>query len=105
MRYVVIPSAEPAYLVEGDPDLKTLQKLVGGYVETYPLIAPWGTAVMWLNEDGKRLGLPRNASATVLLVLAPGLAGDHVVGTAVLTGPADEEGEVTDLPEGWAKRF
>ena len=48
----------------GNPhaSLKSMQALVGGYIESYPLTQD-GTLVAILNEDGRGLGLARNQCA------------------------------------------
>lgn len=54
---IVEPNGEPE-LVELNPDLKTLQQLVGGlYQEVYPFD---DTVVLLCNELGKKIQLPRN---------------------------------------------
>lgn len=71
--------------------LAELQAIVGGYIEA--LRAPDGR-LMFVNEDGKRMHLPRNSAATVLM--RPRLLfGDCIVGDAVLCTPleAGEEPE------------
>ena len=59
--------------------LAELQAIVGGYLEA--LRAPDGR-IVFLNEDGKRLQLPINYSATWLL--RHQIGGDHIVGDVVL---------------------
>lgn len=70
--------------------LAELQALVGGYIEA--LRAPDGR-IAFLNEDGKRLELPINGSATWLFRLQ--LPGDYIVGDVVLC-TAIEAGEGDD---------
>jgi hypothetical protein len=68
--------------------LAELQALVGGYIEA--LRAPGGHW-LFINEDGKRLDLPVNRLASILLRhrLRP---DDYIVGDAVLCSP-EEAGE------------
>jgi aspartate oxidase len=56
--------------------LTTLQKAVGGYIET---VAVQGddSLILLVNEDGRRLNLPYNPQASEL-------AQRHIVGNAVL---------------------
>lgn len=64
-----------------EPPLRDLQKLVGGYIEMVPhsFKLKGKPAILFVNEDGLRLQLPRNEQATVLC------EGFHtIVGTAVL---------------------
>lgn len=85
-------------------DLKQMQRLVGGWLESLDLTT--GVAI-YFNEEGKRAGLPDNPLANRLVFAAnPGLLhGDSIVGDAVLVGigvdPEEpERGEVcVDLPE------
>jgi hypothetical protein len=71
--------------------LRELQAFVGGYIEV--LRTPDGRW-MFLNEDGKRLDLPPNHDATVMVrhLLMP---GDVIVGDVILCTPleAGETGE------------
>lgn len=81
-------------------DLADFQRIVGGYVETVTL--PDIDTVIWLNEDGKLLGLPANRVATLLAKDAGLMPGDVIVGDVVVTGGADDNGDETDLPPaGW----
>lgn len=82
--------------------LAAWQKVVGGYVEDLAL-AP-GVA-MYMNEDGKHLGLPVNGAATRVVYLAdPGLhQADYIVGDVVIFGvesdPAGGGLREADVPE------
>ena len=73
--------------------LQELQAFVGGYIETVRTI---GGLWLVINEDGKRLELPRNARATMLYHESGGLPGDVVVGDVVLANRV-EMGEDEDL--------
>lgn len=53
---------------------------------------------MWLDEEGKFKKLPQNPMATSLLTRSYGLH-DFVVGTVVITGPADSQGATTGLTD------
>jgi Domain of unknown function (DUF3846) len=70
----IAPHAGPAFT------LQELQQIVGGYIEM--LWAPDGRC-LFLNEDGKRLELPINDAATLLMRrrLTP---GDYIVGDVIL---------------------
>lgn len=49
------------------PDLRELQKLVGGYIEIVPHFTRYGAhrrATAYCNEEGKLHGLPLNEKAT-----------------------------------------
>jgi hypothetical protein len=74
--------------------LADLQKIVGGYIEA--LRAPDGR-LMFLNEDGKRLRLPLNPTATYLLRgrlrVDDYIVGDVVLCNAIEAGEGDEGDE------------
>jgi len=53
---IVEPSKEP-YCLEVENDLKPMQKIVGGYLESVTLS---NRLVVLCNEDGLSLGLPKN---------------------------------------------
>ena len=66
--------------------LKTLQTLVGGYIEAHRFTED---TVLLCNEDGRRLGLEPNCYGTS--------GGDFFVGPVIICG-VDEE-EFTDIPK------
>ena len=68
--------------------LKELQELVGGNIEL--LVLPTGKE-MYLNEDGKSLGLPVNSKATKLARTAGIALWDQVLGDVVLPLPSEVE--------------
>lgn len=74
--------------------LPEMQGFVGGYIEALRLA---NGKIMWLNEDGKRLELPRNYYATTL---ATGILrrGDYIVGNVLLATP-EESGERDDVED------
>lgn len=49
-------------------------------------------ATMWVDDEGLLKTLPHNMAATILALDSH--AGAPIVGTAVITGPPDEDGEV-----------
>jgi hypothetical protein len=69
---------------------------VGGWIECVAL--PELNADMWVNEEGKLVGLPFNASGTALWVSHYGLT-DIILGDIVITGGADDEGDTIGLTE------
>ncbi len=81
-------------------DLPTDQHLtaaVGGFYQAFPLT---DGADAWCNEDGKATGLPYNLQATRLCHHFQAVVPDDwIVGTLVVTGGADEEGDTLDVPE------
>lgn len=74
-------------------------KLVGGYFT----IAPSDALYFFCNENGDRLGLPRNNLAS-LIGYANGLA-QGFVGDVVVTGPATRSGETTDVPRSFLREM
>jgi hypothetical protein len=67
-------------VIEGKPDLQTLQALVGGYIERVGRLSHYE---VFCNEDGKPKGLPVNYSATLLCYSLGWPVGDHLVGDIV----------------------
>ena len=80
-------------------DLDAYRSLVEGKLEVLSLERP--TASMYLNEDGKNLGLPVNARATMLLWAHSKQLRfqDYIVGDVFLTGPVDPHGWDTSVPD------
>jgi hypothetical protein len=65
--------------------LVELQTIVGGYIEAVRLRSG---AWMFVNEDGKRLGLPTNVVATTIAHERGYLpADDWIVGDVIVTTP------------------
>ena len=95
-RYAIIirQNEEMALLhcYHGDSlDLKTLQEIVEGHIETVPtaLAGEWSheQGVLVNNEEGKLLGMPVNRLATDMAYLF----NDVIVGNAILIGTTDED--------------
>jgi hypothetical protein len=61
--------------------LKELQTIVGGYIEAVRLA---DGRYLILNEDGKRMSLPVNDTATRALHAAGGMPHDRVVGDCLI---------------------
>jgi hypothetical protein len=66
--------------------LRAIQDAVGGDIEAVGVRR--GTQVMYINEEGKILGLPLNRAATVLARDAIP-AGDYIVGDVVVFTEAE----------------
>src|ERR1700679_201066 len=62
--------------------LAELQECVGGYIEIVALKPGNGHATMYINEEGKLIGLSANPGATKLTVV--GDYGDTIVGNALI---------------------
>lgn len=69
---------------------------VGGWIECVAL--PELDADMWVNEEGKLVGLPFNAFGTALWASHYGLT-DIILGDIVITGGANGEGDTIGLTE------
>ena len=74
----------------------TLSRAVGGMIEAVTL--PNGLT-LWVNEEGKMDGLPVNEYATNLMTREFGATYDIIVGNAIVTGGADDEGETLGLTD------
>lgn len=77
-----------------DSELETLQSAVGGWIQAVNVV---GGMSMYLNEEGKILGLPKNRIATSYFDDTFGEGEDIVVGDVVFTGLPDREGDTTSL--------
>lgn len=99
---IVIPAddAEDVALETIEMSLKTLQGLVGGYIEDHKTGAGWTVVV---NEEGSMQGLPANLRAVEILNRLIGLRPGVVFkGTVLLVGV--EGSEMVSVPEGlWDK--
>jgi uncharacterized protein DUF3846 len=94
MATLILASGETRDVVPADGrafTLPELQGFVGGFIEALP--APY-SRVMFLNEDGKRLGLPVNHEAT-RRVRPWLLLGDVIVGDVVICTLAEAGEETT----------
>lgn len=79
-----------------DPgDLRAWQDLVGGFIE--PIFGPGWCG--YVNEDGIYERLAPNPVASILVRDAGGLGYGVLVGPVLFFGPADEDGDPTDVPE------
>lgn len=86
--------------------LTPLQSAVGGLVEALDLHHPvtGSIATLWMNEEGKGIGLPANDFAIVLAVASGWLGyfmGDYIAGNVALTGFNPETGETETLDREW----
>lgn len=71
-----------------------IKGVIGGWLEAVRLDG----ATMYLNEEGKLLGLPPNEAATALCRMAQSISPyDHIVGDVVLVGEPDRQGNDTGL--------
>lgn len=90
---LVIPAGDrPARQEHLTADLETIRGLVGGDLEAVSL---GDEAVMYINEEGKLLGLPVNGHATRMLAVSDsplGIPSDYIAGNAVVFGRYDADG-------------
>lgn len=82
MKVYVKKAGKKAELKEIENDLKTLQKIVGGYIETVTL----GDAVVICNEEGRLHGLPTNC-----VVITKHGVTQPFVGTIVIASAKDDD--------------
>jgi hypothetical protein len=96
---ILIPQDETSGLEERSFDgLTDYQAAVGGWVEAIHIKKP--SMTLFVNEEGKIQGLPRNARATTLWWLLSPLVRqlDVIVGDAVLIGSNRGQGTTSELP-------
>ncbi|MDI9934743.1 DUF3846 domain-containing protein [Rhodococcus sp. IEGM 1351] len=102
IRCIVIPAdinVEVGHMEFYEGDLSAMQGIVGGLYQAIDLEAQ--KATLWVNEEGKNIGLPKNQRATMELWLSDGRwrFQDFVAGNAFITGQPDEEGRTTSVPQ------
>jgi hypothetical protein len=73
----------------------TIKEAVGGYIECVSINEEMD---IWLNEEGKLIGLEPNLYATALY-RARYNTTDFIVGDVIITGGANEEGETLGLSD------
>lgn len=81
--------------------LDQLQGVVGGWVQAVDFTE---RLTIWVNEEGKLVGLPINPMATFLWEKYYGKT-DVICGDVILTGGVDDEGETLGLDEETAKEL
>lgn len=90
-----IPVGEPPRLVEiSASEAEPLQNLVGG---NFQLVDVAAGISLWLNEDGKTLGLGWNELAQKLWDASHGAGTDYIVGPVVLTSGSDAVGNALPI--------
>ena len=80
-------------------DIRTMQGIVDGHFQVLELEAQ--KASMFVNEEGKNIGLKMNQRATMLLWLSDSVwrFQDVVAGNVFIIGPPDDEGASTSVPQ------
>lgn len=76
IRVLVVRPNAPMHIEEVEDNLKSYQKIVGGYLEHFTI--PGVSADLWLNEEGKLLGLEPNFFIKEY--------GEPIVGTVFFSG-------------------
>jgi len=93
---LIKPSGEVS-VIQIDGTLQALWNTVGGYVER---IALRDGADLFVNEEGRPLGLPRNELANDLFQSCQkGMKRGVIVGDALVLGEVTPSGESTDVPD------
>ena len=90
-------SKDVAEFEKGD-SYNLLSSTVGGLIQCVSLDDKEGKPDMWLNEEGKLIGLDQNPTATALWVDMYGTT-DVIMGNVIITGGCDEEGETIGLTD------
>jgi hypothetical protein len=100
-KQVIVITAEHEVSVQQMPvadEYNFLNTAVAGWIQAVPLIDDLEGITLWVNEEGKMANLPYNIKATYLWEQSYGFT-DVIVGTAVLTGGSDDEGETLPLTD------
>lgn len=80
-------------------DYEAISGAVGGFIQLAPASNFPGKVTLYINEEGKRLGMEHNPYATQIVGTDNLLPGDHIVGPMWIGGPVNDEGEETPLSE------
>jgi hypothetical protein len=98
VKALLIRPFEAGELIEQDPELEELQRVVGGYIEGIgPREMPFGWHA-YCDDEGKLKGLPINQVATALALNLGWPHGDVLCGPVLFLGN-DEEGDEADVPD------
>ena len=97
MKVIVVEPNKPPRLKEIDPGLDSLQKEVGGYIETvYPFTDP---VVIVCDEEGKLKGSPPNRA----LRDKNGQVYDFLCGTFLVAGVGDDD--ICSIPQDLVSKY
>lgn len=80
--------------IDNDTAYEVIRDGVGGMIE---MVVFNDQVTMWVNEEGKLIGLPHNKPAQAAFNEVFGSGRDFIVGDVVFTGGADEEGNTLGL--------
>ena len=100
VKGIFVPADEEQPLEVRDFNgLSDYQAAVSGLIEPMQLERP--SASLFLNEEGKLMGLPKNRRSTLLLWLhnTRWRGADVLKGDAVVVGEPDGNGETQDVPD------
>jgi hypothetical protein len=93
----ITPAGEVEVIDFSKPDeLSVLQGAVEGWVQAIDLSS---ILSLWVNEEGKMIRLEHNPLAQIFWDMAFGQETDYIVGTVVLTGTPDADGETQGLSD------
>ena len=98
---LIVDVAGPYRVEEFDGDGDALREIVGGWLEPAP---SHESVTVWVNENGKELGLPINRLAMDVwlrwdVYRCMTLGRDWLAGNVVVTGGVDRNGETLDLSD------
>jgi hypothetical protein len=96
MAVAISPAGSVELIDLSSGSLEKLQTAVGGWVQAIELS---NELTLWCNEEGKMNGLEFNPFAQHLWCQAFGAGTDYIVGTVVLTGGTDDEGDTIGITE------
>jgi hypothetical protein len=96
MAVAISPAGSVELIDLSSGSLEKLQTAVGGWVQAIELS---NELTLWCNEEGKMIGLEHNPLAQHLWDRAFGAGTDYIVGTVVLTGGTDDEGDTIGITE------
>jgi hypothetical protein len=100
-KQVIVITPEQEVSVQQMPianEYDFLNTAVAGWIQAVELSEDLEGITLWVNEEGKMNSLPYNQKATFLWEKSYGFT-DVIVGTAVLTGGTDDEGETLPLTD------
>ena len=95
MNVLIVEPDKRPYPKEIGNDLKSMQEVVGGYIETLTLER---NVVLVLNEEGKLIPLKKNR------LISNGINSDILMGTFFVAG-TDDEGEFTSLTNAQMEKY
>lgn len=95
MKYAIVTTTGAVEVREVEVlDVKDVQAIVGGDVEQMP--SPPDIVVLAAETPASQVSYNWAATRLCQQYLMP---TDRIFGTAIITGPADDEGDPTDVPE------